>query len=280
MARDGSQGQTLRCRWSTSPAISVALQGDRSPSECRLWYGYGMMLVVAVAATVLAFIQNLVMFAFGMKEMAIASWPLSFVGILLLEISLIWIAYFAVRKYASRRRAAFLGVCVILILGAAETALPVSTFTTFVQQYKRKRVLRQIVVAGSSVKVLNRGEGGIRFALTYTLRFPRTAHYLTFPAYLGPSGNRVFGNYAMKLHPEYYDENYVFEAAKPYSFTVVFDTQGKQYDLSKEIANIDICDGKDYFMACRIIAIDLKGVPAAQTGHAPLGRHETAVRTL
>lgn len=233
-----------------------------------------MMLVVAVAATILAFIQNLTLLAFGLKEMAITSWPLSFVGIFLLEISLIWIAYFCVRKFARRRRWAVLAGCVILILGAAEAVLPVSTFTTFVQQYQRKRVLRQIELAGSSVKALSRDEGGVRFALTYTLRFPRTAHYLTFPAYLGPTGNRVFGNYNMKLNPEYYDEDYVFEAGKAYSFTVVFDTQGKQFDFSQEKANIDICDGKDYFMACRIIGIDLKGVPVAMTDPVQPGRHE------
>lgn len=219
-----------------------------------------MMLVVAIAATILAFIQNMTMFAFGMKEMAITSSPLSFVGIFLLEILLIWIAYFCVRKFARRSRWAVLAGCVILILGAAEAVLPVSTFTTLAQQYTRKRVLRRIVLAGSSVKALSRDEGGVRFALTYTLRFPRRAHYLTFPAYLGPAGNRVFGNYDMKLNPEYYDEDYVFEAGKAYSFTVVFDTQGKQFDFSQEKANIDICDGKDYFMACRIIGIDLKTV--------------------
>jgi hypothetical protein len=245
------------------PVIQFAVPGDPSPSECRLWYRYGMMLVVAVAATILAFIQNWVMLIFGFKEMAITSSPLSFVGIFLLEMLLIWIAYFCVRKFARRSRWAVLAGCVIIILGAAEAALPVSTFTTLVQHYTRGRVLRRIVLAGSSVKALSRDEAGVRFALTYTLRFPRTGHYLTFPAYLGPEGNRVFGNYDTKLNPEYYDEEYVFEGGKAYSFTVVFDTQGKQFDFSKEKANIDICDGKDYFMACRIIGIDLKGVPAA-----------------
>ena len=57
----------------------------------------------------------------------------------------------------------------------------------------------------------------------------------------------------------------MFEAGKAYGFTVVFDTQGKQFDFSQEKANIDICDGKDYFMACRTVGIDLKGVPAALT---------------
>lgn len=230
-----------------------------------------MMLVVAVAATILAFIQNLTMFAFGMKEMAITSSPLSFAGIFLLEILLIWIAYFCVRKFGGRSRWAVLAGCVILILGAAEAALPVSTFTTLVQQHRRERVLRQIELAGSSVKALSRDQGGVRFALTYTLRYPRAGHYLTFPAYLGPEGNRVFGNYDMKLNPEYYDENYLFEGGKAYSFTVAFDTQGKQFDFSIEKANIDICDGKDYFMVCRIIGIDLKGVPAALAGPVPGG---------
>jgi len=48
-----------------------------------------MMLVIAIRATLLALIQNLIMFAGGMKESAIYSSPLFFTGIFLLEIALI-----------------------------------------------------------------------------------------------------------------------------------------------------------------------------------------------
>jgi len=62
------------------------------------------MLVIALIATVLAFIQNLLMFVFGMKEMAIYSFPLSFTGIFLSEIAAIWTGYFCVRRFLRRRR--------------------------------------------------------------------------------------------------------------------------------------------------------------------------------
>jgi len=109
----------------------------------------------------------------------------------------------------------------------------------------RAHVLRGIEQAGASVEALASDRGGSRFALTYTLKFPKTGRYLTFPAYLGPPQNRVFGNYFTKVHHEYFDENYVFDAGKPYSFTVVFDAEQGQFDFLKEKASIDICDGKD-----------------------------------
>jgi hypothetical protein len=79
------------------------------------------------------------------------------------------------------------------------------------------------------------------------------------------------------VHPEYHDEGYFFDAGKPYSFTVVFDTEGKPFDFSREKANVDICDGKDYFMACRIIGIALDGVPAALTANPSPVLREPAV---
>ena len=50
---------------------------------------------------------------------------------------------------------------------------------------------------------------------------------------------------------------------RPTSFTVVFDAEAGQFDFVKDKASIDICDGKDYFMVCRIIEIGLKDLPAA-----------------
>jgi len=236
-----------------------------------------MMLVVAVTATILAFVQNTVMFSLGMKEMAIFAFPFSFVGIFLAEVVLIWAAYFFIRRFLRRSRTLVMMGWAIIVLGAAEPLLPASYFTTLVQQAKRKHVLDQIEQTGASVEPLASAQSSIRFALTYELRFPKTGHYLTFPAYLGPEGNRIFGNYFTKLHPEYYDENYVFDAGKLYSFTVVFDSEGKRFDFSKEKVKIDICDGKDYFMACRVIGVGLEGVPAYLTSHPSPGRREPAV---
>ena len=235
------------------------------------------MLAIAIVATILAFIQNLVMFLFGMKEMAIAAFPLGFTWIFLLEIAAIWVAFFFVRRIARRNRELVMAGCAILILGAAEAALPASFFTKLIQHVGKEVVLQNIRQAGTSIEPLSSDEGGIRFALTYTLKFPRTGHYLTYPAFLGPEENNIPGNYFTKVHPEYHDEQYVFDAGKPYSFTVVFDTRGKPIDLSKAKANICICDGKDYFMVCRNIQIGLDGLPAALTTPAPPGRLEPAV---
>ncbi len=238
---------------------------------------HNMMFVIALIATVLALFQNTVMFSLGMKEMAIFSFPLSFVGVFLAEIVLIWMGYFCIGRLLSRNRELVLMGWAVVVLGAAEPMLPASYFTTLLQHAKRKHVLERIEQAGGSIEALASDQGNIRFALTYELKFPKTGRYLTFPAYLGSEGNRVFGNYFTKLHPEYYDETHVFDAGKPYSFTVLFDTEGKQFDFSKEKANIDICDGKDYFMACRIIEVGLQGVPAALTGHPASGRREPPV---
>lgn len=207
------------------------------------------------------------MFAFGLKEQAIFSSPLSFMGIFLAEIVSIWAGYFCVRKFFRKRRTVTLAAWAVVVLSAAEIALPVSYLKTSVQHLKRENVLNQIEYVGTAVEPRSSDQGVGKFALTYTLRFPKTAHYLTFPAYLGPDNNRVFGDYDTKAHPEYYDESYVFDAGKPYSFTVVFDIGGRPFDFSREKANIDICDGKDYFMACRVIGIKLDGVAAVQTDH-------------
>jgi len=235
------------------------------------------MFIIALIATVLVFIQNLVMFGFGMKEMAIYSFPLFFIGIFLCEIGAIWTGYFCARRFLHRRRVLVLAAWVIVVLGSAEVALPGSFFTIGVQYAGRQLALKRIEVAGTSFEALASDRGGSRFALTYTLKFPKTGHYLTFPAMIGPYENHVDGNYFTKLHPEYHDENYVFEPGKLYSFTVVFDTEGKKVDYSTEKANIDVCTGKDYFMACRVIAIGLEGVPAALAANPAPVLREPAV---
>lgn len=236
-----------------------------------------MMLVIATLATLLALIQNLIMFAGGMKESAIYSSPLFFTGIFLFEIALIWAAFFCVRKFVRQKRELALAGCAILILGVAEFALPAGFFTILIQHAERKYVLNRIRHVGTSIEPLSSDDGGTRFALTYTLMFPKTRPYLTYPATVGREDNQVFGYYFHKLHPEYDGEKYVYEAGKPYSFTVVFDTEGKTFDFSKEKANIDICDSNDYFMACRILRVGLEGVPAALANPAPAGKLEPEV---
>src|SRR5258706_756552 len=221
------------------------------------------MTVIAFIAVVLAFIQNIFMFTFGLKESAIFSSPLAFGGIFLAELVSMGAAYIFVCKFRRRRSRLVLAGWMTAILGAAELAMPVSSFRTLVQHEKRTYALNRIELVKTVIDPLASDRRGSRFALTYTLKFPKTGHYLTFPAYMGPPHNRVFGDYFTKLHPEYYDENHLFEAGKPFSFTVVFDTGDGSFDFSRAPANIDICDGKDYFMACRTIAIGLEEVPPA-----------------
>lgn len=236
-----------------------------------------MMLLIAVIATILVFIQNEAMFALGMKELAIFSFPFSFAGIFLLEVTAIWVAYFLLKKRAIRYRPLVFAGCAVLILAAGELALPASFLKDGIRHARREKVLSGIEVLGHSIEPLQSDQGGVRFALTYTLRFPRTAHYLTYPAWLGPASAGIYGNYFSKIHPEYLDETYVFEAEKPYSFTVVFDTKGNQVDFSRQPANIDICDSKDYYMACRVIPIGIQDAPAALAIAAPPGRYEPKV---
>jgi len=235
------------------------------------------MLAIALIAILVAVMQNTLMFAFGLKESAIVSSPLSFVGIFIAEFVSIGAGYFCVRKFLRDRRRLVLTAWMIAVLGAAEVVLPVSSFGTLVQRAKRERVLGRIAQVKTVIEPLASDRGTMRFALTYTLKFPKTGRYLTFPAWLGPPTNRVFGDYFMKVHPEYYEESHVFDAGELYSFTVVFDTGGRQFDFSRDSASVDICDGKDYFTACRIIAVGLEGVPAALAARPSPASREPAV---
>ena len=237
------------------------------------------MLWIALIAIALACLQNILMFAFGLKESAIFSSPLAFAGIFLVELVAIGAGYAFARKFLRRRSGLVLAAWMIAVLGAAELALPVSFFKTLAQREERVHALGGIARGKTLIEPLASDRGGPRFALTYTLTFPKPGHYLTFPAYLGPPENRVFGDYFMKVHPEYYDDNHIFDAGRPYSFTVVFETGGRPTDFSRETANVDICDGRDYFMACRIIAFGLAGVPDALAAHPlPTSREPSVAR--
>ena len=235
------------------------------------------MLIIAVIATLFALVQNAIVFAFGLKELAIFAFPLSFTGIFLAELAAIWAGYFAVPRLARRRPKLLLAGWATVILAVAEATLPASYFTMWVRHERRARVLSGIALTGSAIEPLASDRGGARFALTYTLTFPKTGHYLTFPAYIGPPDNRVYGDYFTKLRPEYYEEDHIFEGGRPYDFTVVFDTGGRRFDFAKEPANIDICDGKDYFMVCRVVAVGLDRVPAALAALPAPTRREPAV---
>jgi hypothetical protein len=217
------------------------------------------LIIIAVAASTLVFVQNLIMLAFGFKELAIFASPFSFLGILAAEIVLIWGGVIVVRRIFPAKTELLFIAWVLVILGTAELLLPASYFSIYVQHVQRKGVLNNIQVVGKSVEVLaSEHKTGSRFALKYSLRFPKTGHYLTFPAYIGPGDDsRAFGNYFKKIHSEYYDENFIYEPDKSYEFIVIFDLGSKNSDFAKEEANIQICDGKDYFMVCRAIKMDV-----------------------
>jgi hypothetical protein len=129
------------------------------------------MLAIALIATILALIQNGAMFAFGVKEMAIASAPLSFIGIFLAELAVIWGGYVACRKLR-RRRSLLFGLVSVAVLGGAELALPVSSFKTMLGLFERERMFGRIEVASHSAEKLADQSGKVRLAVTYTLRFP------------------------------------------------------------------------------------------------------------
>lgn len=217
------------------------------------------------------------MLALGMKELAIFSFPFSFAGVFLLQLIAIWMTYFLLRKRTIRHREFVFAAVTLFTLVAGEVALPASYFKDHIRHAKREKALNQIEVIDHSIEPLRSDQGGTRFALNYTLRFPRTAHYLTYPAWLGQSHTGIYGNYFSKIHPEYLDETFTFDPNKTYDFTVVFDTGDKHVDFSRERANIDICDGKDYYMTCRIIPFPLQDVPAACAGAAQPVHYEPEV---
>ena len=229
-----------------------------------------MMTLIPLIGTVLALVQNLIVLTLGMKEGAIWYAPLGFGGVLLAECATLWAAYICTRRFMRSRQALILAGSTLAILVFGEIALPISTFKVLAQKARRERGLDRIQRGDTRIEIQPSAPGRHRFALTYTLTFPKVGHYLTFPAYIGPPGNRIFGDYDMKSHPEYHDEAFVFDARKPYSFTVVFETGDTQFDFSREPANIDVCDGKDAFMACRIIPIHLDALrDAAGPGPTP-----------
>ena len=157
------------------------------------------MFIVAIISTAIVLVQNVIMFSFGLKEGAIFAFPLSFVGIPLAEIVSVWAGYFCIPLFVRSKKSLALAGWAIMVLGTAELVLPASYFATSVRQLGRAHVLQGIEKAGTSVEALASDRGGSRFALTYTLKFPKTGHYLTFPAYLGPPGNQVFGDYFTKV---------------------------------------------------------------------------------
>jgi hypothetical protein len=218
-----------------------------------------ILIILAIVATALILIQNLPMLALGFKELAILAFPLSFVGIFVAEIVLTWVGVIAVRRFFTVKRDLLFIAWMLFILGMAELLLPVSYFSNYVRHAQRRSVLNKIEVVGRSVEVLaSDHEIGSRFGLAYSLKFPKSGHYLTFPAYIGSNNKpRVSGGYFRKVHPEYYEEEFAFEPDKPYEFIVVFDSGSEKFDFPKEKANIQICDGKDYFMTCRTIEIEV-----------------------
>lgn len=221
------------------------------------------MVAIALIGVILAFAQNLPMFTFGLKESAMLSSPLPFAGILLVEVAFIAGGQLYVRRYVRRRQRLVLAAWMIAVLSGAELVLPVSSVSTLAHRAQRGRALSRIELVNASTEALPGEDGDKQFALTYALKFAQPGHYLTYPAWLGPRDSRLFGEYVTELNPEYYDADYTFDAGRPYSFRVVFHIRNHSLDFARETAKIDICDGKDYFMVCRIITIGLARAPVA-----------------
>ena len=86
------------------------------------------MFIIALITTVIAFLHNIVMFAFGVKEEGIFSSPLPFAGIFLAEVVSIWAGYFCARKILPQWRTRATAAWVVITLATAELALPASFF--------------------------------------------------------------------------------------------------------------------------------------------------------
>src|SRR5258708_40185081 len=119
------------------------------------------MVIVALIATVLVFVQNMLMFAFGLKESAIFSFPLSFAGIFLTEVASLWAGYFCIRRFLHHKRILVLTGWALMVLVAAELVLPVSYFSTWVQHARQETALNRIDLVGASIEPLASDRGGI-----------------------------------------------------------------------------------------------------------------------
>jgi len=138
--------------------------------------------------------------------MAIFAFPLSFVGIFVAQLALIWGGYFYIRRFIRRKHPMVLAAWAALVLAGAEPMMPASVVRTIIQRSKGESILREVKQAKNTIEPLSSEAGDLRFALTY------------------------------------------------------------------------ICDGKNYFMACRVIGVSLQAVPAASESNPPtISKREPAV---
>jgi hypothetical protein len=211
------------------------------------------MIPIAIVATLVAIVQNLVMLALGAKEGAIAYSPLTFVGPVLLETAFIWVGFFLVGyRRAHRRR--LLALWSLVVLAGAQVGLPISLFSTVFEQMRHRRLLRQIRVANVRVDTSLAGSGPRAYIVTYTLVFPSNGRFQTLPAYIGRPGLRTFGEYDTLSHPEYLRHGFGFSGGQHYTFVVRF-APDRSEDLSKDPPTIDICDDPGPRMVCRAIGL-------------------------
>ncbi len=124
-----------------------------------------MLIIIPIIASILAFIQNSIMFSFGLKEQAIFAFPLSFIGIFLAELFLIWSGFLIIRRIVVAGKAALFIAWSLAILCIAESVLPASLFSSYFEHLQRKSILNMIHVTGKSIEVLSsQNEVGSRFA--------------------------------------------------------------------------------------------------------------------
>jgi hypothetical protein len=219
-----------------------------------------MTFLIALLASFVSLYQNKVMLMFGLKEGAIFFAPFRFGLFFFVELGVIWISLVALMALIKNknRRALLMLLVSVGIIGACETVMPDSTLKWDHRDHEKTSVLRQITVEATKFEKLP--EGG--FVMTYTLKFPKDAHYLTFPAYVGRPDLNLFGKYDYAETPEYYDETYVFTAGKPYDFIVKF-PGATNISYKNDKAHIQICDGKGYDMSCHTIQIGVEGAENA-----------------
>jgi hypothetical protein len=142
---------------------------------------------------------------------------------------------------------------------------------------EQMKLLDGIRLGETSIEPLASDTGGQRFALTYALTFPQTGRYSVGAGSIGANERREFGHAFRELEPAIYERGHLFEATKPYRFTLVFDTQGKAFDFGKEKATVHVCTDTRMQTVCNDIDVDLRAVVAAFASHPRPWRVEPEV---
>jgi hypothetical protein len=173
----------------------------------------------------------------------------------------IWTSWVVLRR--RRFATARLAAVGMLVLYVSARVIDRPTPAELRDRAEQLKLLDGIRLGETSVEPLASDSGGQRFALTYALTFPQTGRYSVGGGSIGAKERREFGYAFRELEPAIYERGHLFEAIKPYRFTLVFDTQGKAFDFGEEKATVQVCTDTRIQTVCNGIEVDLRPVIAA-----------------